>query len=63
MNELQKLINSLPTDSSGKWMAIGDVNELAKLIVNECAVIASINQHQWESAGAYVLKHFGVTNE
>jgi hypothetical protein len=31
----------------------------AELIVRECADIATINQHQWHSAGSYVLKHFG----
>ena len=33
---------------------------LAELIVRECAVIATINSHQNEPAGFYVLKHFGV---
>lgn len=32
----------------------------AKLIVKECADIASINAHQYETPGTYVLKHFGV---
>jgi hypothetical protein len=31
----------------------------AELIVRECADIATINQHEWHSAGSYVLKHFG----
>jgi hypothetical protein len=34
--------------------------KFAQLIVRECADIATINQHQWHSAGSYVLKHFGV---
>ena len=32
----------------------------AKLIIRECADIASINAHQYETPGSYVLKHFGV---
>ena len=36
-----------------------DPEEFAKLIVRECADIASINQYQPYSAGHYVLKHFG----
>ena len=34
--------------------------KFAELIVRECADIATINQHQWDSAGGYVLKHFGI---
>jgi hypothetical protein len=37
-----------------------DLAKFAELIVRECADIATINQHQWHSAGSYVLKHFGV---
>lgn len=33
---------------------------MADLIVRECADIASINQHQYDSVGNYVLKHFGI---
>jgi hypothetical protein len=35
--------------------------KFAELIVRECADVATINAHQWESPGTYVLKHFGVT--
>jgi hypothetical protein len=34
--------------------------KFAELIVRECADIATMNQHQWASAGSYVLEHFGV---
>ena len=34
--------------------------KFAELIVRECADIAAMNQFQWDSAGGYVLKHFGV---
>ena len=37
-----------------------DLQKFAELIVRECADIASINQHQYDSVGNYVLKHFGV---
>jgi hypothetical protein len=36
-----------------------DIEKFAQLIVRECADIATINQHEWHSAGSYVLKHFG----
>jgi len=36
------------------------LNKFAQLIVRECADIATINQHQYNSVGDYVLKHFGV---
>ena len=37
-----------------------DTEKFAQLIVRECADIATMNQFQWDSAGGYVLKHFGV---
>ncbi len=36
------------------------LQKFAQLIIRECADIASMNQHQYESTGMYVLKHFGV---
>ena len=36
------------------------LEKFAELIIRECADIASINQHQYEPTGLYVLKHFGV---
>lgn len=36
------------------------MEKFAELIVRECADIATINSHQWESPGYYVRKHFGV---
>jgi hypothetical protein len=35
-------------------------NKFAELIVKECADVATINQFQYDAAGNYVLKHFGV---
>ena len=40
-------------------MLPSDLEKFAELIVRECADIATINQHEWHSAGSYVLKHFG----
>lgn len=37
-----------------------DIEKFAKLIIRECADIATMNQFQWDAAGHYVLKHFGV---
>ena len=36
------------------------LEKFAELIVRECADIATMNQFQWDSAGGYLLKHFGV---
>jgi hypothetical protein len=36
------------------------LKNFAESIIKECAAIASINQHQYESVGKYVLEHFGV---
>jgi hypothetical protein len=36
------------------------LEKFAELIIKECADIATMNQFQWDSAGGYVLKHFGV---
>ena len=34
--------------------------KFAQLIVRECADIATMKQHDWHSAGSYILEHFGV---
>ena len=36
------------------------LEKFAELIIRECADIAAMNQFQWDSAGGYLLKHFGV---
>ena len=36
------------------------LEKFAELIVRECADIATMNQFQWDSAGEYLLKHFGL---
>ena len=57
IRELAKESGLIQYDTDGK---IQDVEKFAELIVRECADIASINQHQYNSVGEYVLKHFGV---
>jgi len=48
-------------DEFGHWInSEFDKEKFAELIVKECADIATMNQFQWDSAGGYVLKHFGV---
>jgi len=37
-----------------------DTAKFAELIVRECADIATMKQHEWHSAGSYILEHFGV---
>ena len=36
------------------------LEKFAELIIRECADIATMNQFQWDSAGGYLLKHFGI---
>ena len=48
-----------PTPYNPLTFEVFDKEKFAELIVRECADIATINQHQWHSAGSYVLKHFG----
>lgn len=41
-------------------MTYDELEKFAHLIIQECADIASINAHQYETPGTYVLKHFGM---
>ena len=36
------------------------LRNFAESLIKECADIASINQHQYDSVGKYVLEHFGI---
>ena len=50
-----------PHDMSSDFTCnLDNIETFAKLIVRECADIATINAHEWASPGTYVLKHFGV---
>ncbi len=44
----------------GGYIEQFDEEKFAELIIKECADIATMNQHQWEPVGLYVLKHFGI---
>ena len=64
-NQMENLMYQAGLTASGCWdqMDAYDkqaIEKFAELIVNECADIATINAHQWESPGTYVLKHFGI---
>lgn len=67
---MNKRIKELAEQTGYIWHASGDpqiyeftpekLEKFAELIVKECADIAAINQHQFDSVDQYVLKHFGV---
>ena len=57
---MNERIKELYTQASKDLDVTQDIlQKFAELIVRECADIATINQHEWHSAGSYVLKHFG----
>ena len=66
MNErLEDLMYRAGLTAQGCWDSMDQydreaIEKFAQLIIRECADIASMNQHQYESTGVYVLKHFGV---
>ena len=66
MNErLEDLMYRAGLTAQGCWDNMDQydreaIEKFAQLIIRECADIASMNQHQYESTGVYVLKHFGV---
>ena len=66
MNErLEDLMYRAGLTAQGCWDNMDQydreaIEKFAELIIRECADIASMNQHQYESTGVYVLKHFGV---
>ena len=66
MNEqLEDLMYRAGLTAQGCWDSMDSydreaIMDFAKLIINECADIASMNGHQVELPGYYVRKHFGV---
>ena len=64
MNErIRELVRQAGLDDADFPIEDWDNVPLARyteLIVRECADIATMNQFQWDSAGGYVLKHFGI---
>ena len=64
-SKLDDLMYKSGLTASGCWDQMDSydkeaVEKFAELIVRECADIATMNQFQWDSAGGYVLKHFGI---
>ena len=63
MNEnIQRLINQVGTDISGKWMGVNDAEKFAELIVRECAGVG-YDASYFECASNVsnkILEHFGV---
>jgi hypothetical protein len=57
MNKIvDELVAQVATDSSGKWVAVADLPEFVKLIVQECADYAFSDEQDHRA----MLKHFGV---
>lgn len=65
MTKFDDLMYESGLTAQGCWDEMDDYDKeailrFAKLIVKECADIATINAHQYQTPGTYVLKHFGV---
>ena len=61
IQQLAEQARKKPLGNSWTYRLSGEFEQkFAELIVKECAEIATMNQFQWDSAGGYVLKHFGV---
>jgi hypothetical protein len=60
IRELSKQAAEFIEENSINWVQEEFEQKFAELIIRECADIATMNQFQWDSAGGYVLKHFGV---
>ena len=60
--QIQKLIDQVGTDVSGKWINIDDAEKLVQLVVEECASVVEKNLFKgigWNTSRA-VKKHFGI---
>lgn len=60
MNERIMELQKQCITSEGHVVVNFDYDKYAELIIRECANIATMNQHQWDQVGDYVLKHFGI---
>lgn len=66
MNEhIENLMYQAGLTAQGCWDEMDEYDrtailKFAELIVRECADIATINAHQYQPPGDFVLKHFGV---
>jgi hypothetical protein len=64
-SKIQDLIKQVGTDVSGKWVAVDNVNAIAELIVQECAMVVEKNLYKnigWNTSRA-VKRHFGIEDE
>lgn len=66
-DRIQELKNkTLDEHFNYTWSTMGyeDISKFAEkfaeMIVQECANIADVNAHQYQTPGTYILKHFGV---
>ncbi len=61
MNEkIESIIKLVGTDTSGKWMRIDNVEELAELIVQECA--QKLENDGMVEVAIEIKEHFGIEN-
>jgi hypothetical protein len=64
-SKIQDLIKQVGTDVSGKWISVDNVNAIAELIVQECAMVIEKNLYKnigWNTSRA-VKRHFGIEDE
>lgn len=66
MNEkIKRLVEQVKTDTSGKWVSIDNMEQLAELIIADCAELVDdyYNENILGRAGQRIRKHFGVNND
>lgn len=68
MNQnIEKLVACIPTDTSGRWVAISDMEKFAELVIRDCVKMCyetTGNSYlNGVAAGTKIMLHFGVTNE
>jgi hypothetical protein len=56
--KLQNLVKQVGTDVSGKWIAVGKIDQLANLIVRECMYNLYLNGY--DDAMNQLKEHFGI---
>jgi len=61
MNEnLKHIIQTVGTDTSGKWVNIDNIGLMAELIVQECDRYARSAWEHGELLGGDLKRHFGI---
>jgi hypothetical protein len=61
--DIKELVNQVGTDTSGKWMSVDKIDQLAELIVQECRTALRPELRDMISRGqAYdnIKEHFGI---